>query len=180
MIEYDLPAGKRLDLVRRFFGEASTVEELVNPEHAPSSIAPSRLYSYATGLIEAPDPEIERAMEENPRLRSVFRRMLEEAASYYLPEAMAASTEDLPQRDGAGCRIRFEQSRAEPDQVYVIVELTDEVKAPPKTLVVCDAEDRCEQLALPQFRDSVVQFIVEKNSDLLRLLRDPKTKAFLR
>ena len=83
-------------------------------------------------------------------------------------------------RDGAGCRIRFQRSRAEPGQTYVIIELDEGQGARRTTLFVCDAEDRCLKYRLPEAREGVVQMLLDEDSELLRALLDIKTEIFIR
>jgi hypothetical protein len=181
MNEYPIPEGRRLDQTRATFGEIEEANVLLRAAsgNAPAMISPSRLYACATGAV-ADDPEVEAALGRNPAMRAAYRRMIESAARYAMPEAMAASSGGPAPRQGEGCRIRFERSRAEPNLFFVIVELTDEAAEPPQALIVCDAEDRCRQFPLPGMRNGTAQMIADENSDLMCLLGDPKSRAYLR
>ncbi len=180
---YRVPTVKQLDLSERLFDTLSTLQELA-PEagdHAGHGrTAFSRLYAYATEPDQDVDPELERAMADDPGLRRDFRRLLEKIATNHLPRVAAASTGPLEQRVGEGCRIRFEPSRAQPTQVFIVIELTDRDAPAPTVLFTCDSEGRCQKFPLPPARDGVIQILQEKDSELLQGLLDIGKEVFLR
>ena len=184
MNEFDVPTEDQRDEMRRRFVEAQLVNELLTldsaEESAPPRIPVSRLYTIARTMGADMPADVATELLRQPKLRAVYRRLLAGAASYNVPIAMAASTDTLPVREGQGCRIRFEESMAEPDQLYVIVELTDEARSQPTALVFCDAEDHCTRFELPDWRNGIAQWIVERNSDIVRLARDPNSVAYFR
>jgi len=92
----------------------------------------------------------------------------------------AASTGAIMSRDGEGCRIRFQRSRAEPRQRYVILELDGVEGAPRTTLFACDSENRCLKFPFPDAREGVVQMLLDEESALRRALLDIKTEIFIR
>jgi len=145
-----------------------------------AQVSMTRLYNYARGISGEEDVEIVKALTENLMLRRILKTMVTGAAMYHLPEAMAASTEDLPAREGDGCRIRMEESRAEPDQVYVIVELSNPEAETPSALVVCDEDMMCRQFVLPEARGGIAQLIAERGSHLVQMLANPKSEAYLK
>ena len=178
-----LPEGAGLDVLRQLFDAIMNLEDVTKAKGEPfrrRSIAFSRLYTYVTEPGVPEDPELERALEEDPALCADFRRLLEKTAASYLPQVAAASSGTVEQREGQGCRIRFEASRAEPSQTYVIIELSDPEAPMPGALFVCCAEYRCVKFALPPAHDGVIQILLEQDSDLLAKLRDIKTEVFLR
>lgn len=178
MSEYKTPSEEQLKLIKRQFTDLSHLDAIMLNESG-GRISPSHLFSYVNGDI-IDDPEIETALRTDLNLRRVYRDMLQKAAAYYVPEAMAASSDEWPVREGKGCRIRLEPSRAEPDQIYVIIELTGDDRNAASVLVVCDTESNCSRFDLPSVRDGVAQIITTRSSDLVRLLTDPKTEAFIR
>jgi len=181
MNEYPIPEGRKLERARGVFGEIEEVTTLLRatPGNGATTIAPSRLFAHATGAT-TDDPDVQAVLLRSPATRAAYRRMLESSTRFTLPEAMAASSGGPAAREGEGCRIRFERSRAEPNLFFVIVELTDEAAEPPQALIVCDADDRCRQFPLPGMRDGIAQMIADENSDLMRFLGDPKSRAYLR
>ena len=121
---------------------------------------------------------VERALAESPALRADLRRLLGKTAARRLPRLAAASSGPLSARDGEGCRIRFEASRAEPSQVYVIIELQDEEAPAPRSLIVCD-DSGSRKFALPPPHNGTVQVLVERDSDLIGALSDLGSEVYL-
>lgn len=178
-----LPEDEGLDVLRELFVAIMDLDDITKETAEPfrrRRIALSRLYTYVTEPGGPEDPELERALEEDPALGADFRRLLEKTAASYLPQVAAASSGTVERREGPGCRIRFEVSRAEPSQTYVIFELSDPETPIPSALFVCYAEYRCAKFALPPAHDGVIQILLEQDSDLLAKLRDIKTEVFLR
>lgn len=177
MSDYKILSDTELGAAKQKFTEFSQVDELLGAKEISATISPSQLFAYAQGGENA---AVETALREDLGLRRIYRDMVAKGALYYVPEARAASSDDIVSREGKGCRIRMEPSRAEPNQVYVIIELSGDEKILPTTLVVCDIESNCSRFPLPKIRDGVAQIIADKDADLVRLLSNPKTEAFIR
>ena len=181
MNKYDIPEGKTLDRAKDAFADLSGVNELVSGDGALSAqVSPAMLFAHANGQGSEFDGSVKEALARNPRLRTIYRKFLDQGCAFYLPEAMAASSEAFLDRRGKGCRIRMEQSRAQSDQIYVIVELEDTAGDTPSALVICDTDLSCTTYELPAFRGGIAQLIAERESELVKLLNNPKTEAFLR
>ncbi len=180
--QYAVPAKEQLETSERLFDALSSLEALTRAADPPQPrpIVFSRLYDYATQGGRATDRELERAIAGDPRLCADFRRLLEKTAASRLPRSAAASTGILERREGEGCRIRFEKSRAEPTQTFVMIELADTEAPPPSVLFVCDVDNRCVKFPLPPARDGVIQILLEQGSDLLERLLDIRNEVFLR
>ncbi len=182
MKEFDIPTPEQMAEARQRFAASELVESVANAaaDGVLKSISASRLYAIANEPGAPMPADIAAAMLQRPTLRATYRDFLAGAASYSVPEAMAASSEDLPTRKGDGCLIRFLPSQAEPDQVYLVVELDDPGRAAPKALVFCDRDDFCGVVELTSWRNGVAQLIVEMGSDILRMARDPHSTAYLK
>ena len=136
-----------------------------------------RLYLYVTDA-RSEDAELEAALSDNAVLRAELRRLTAKVAGYRISELAAAASGLVAQRVAPGCRIRFEPSRAESAQTYVIISL-DDLGHHPRWLAVFIDDDRCRRLALPEPRDGLIQLLVETNSDILAALRNPKSEIFI-
>ena len=183
MNKYNIPEGNNLDRAKDTFADLSGVNELISGDGAqPESghVSPAMLFAHANGQGSEFDLNVEGALASNPHLRKIYRKFLDQGAQYYVPEAMAASSEALLERSGKGCRIRLEQSRAQSEQIYVIVELEEAEGGDPSALVICDTDLSCKTYELPAFRGGIAQLIAERESELVQLLNNPKTEAFLR
>lgn len=143
------------------------------------SIAMSQLYAYADGRIAFPNPEIEAALAASPSLRAANARLLSAGATYEFDLARAASDGDLLPRVGEGCAIRYEDSRADRDHVYIVIEI-DRDDATPSQLVLFDREDTAHRFDLSAPRRGIIQLLVERTSEMLMHLKDPATRVLLR
>ena len=181
-IRCELPAGADLEAAARAFDETINLDALLGEGEGEgrAPIAFGRLYAYATEAEGIGDPELAEALAGDPGLRAALRRLVEKTAILRLPWVAAASAGTIMSRDGEGCRIRFQRSRAEPRQTYVIIELDGAADARHRTLFACDPENRCAKFPLPEAREGVVQMLVDEDSELLRALLDIKTEIFIR
>jgi hypothetical protein len=141
---YQLPPPEALGFTRQLFDAIINLQGLKpgGEDSKAKKITISRLYAYATGVDSEADPELERLLGEDLKTRRDFRRLLQKTTKWHMPQVAAASTGAINQRVGVNCRIRFESSRAEPDQTYVIIETTDNDMPAPVALFVCDASER--------------------------------------
>lgn len=176
-----LPPAGALGPARQLFDAISNLQSLEpdGEDGRARKIAFSRLYAFATGMDGDDDSELERLLREDLGLRRDFRRLLQKTAKWHVPRVAAASTGGISQRGGVNCRIRFEASRAEPDQTYVIIETTDRDMPTPTALFVCDAADHCDKFPLPRARDGVIQLLLARDSELLNKLLDIDTEIYL-
>ncbi len=182
-IRIHLDDGANLDTARQLFESEDTVRQVIKgvaeKSHKPV-IGFRRLHAYATGTGDLDDAEISRALAEDANLQADLRALLAKTALNHLPEVAAASSGELTTRESAGCRIRIEPSRAEPDQAYVIIELVDREAPFPTMLFTFNAEGRSDTLALPEGRDGVVQVLLDADAPVLQSLRDHASEVFLR
>lgn len=148
-------------------------------EDKPRQLSASDLYRM-TSVADKIDADLAIIDHEPETTRAAYLHMLDTFAIYRLPPAMAASTDTIPTRDCEGCRLRFESSRAESDQIYIIIELHDRHAGLPHILIVSDADNYCSHIALPAPRNGIIQLISQRNSPLMEMLSDPRTKVILR
>ena len=179
---YQVPTGDKRELSAQLFTAMRQMRELKRtrePSNTDTRIGFERLYAYAVEP-DVLDPELDDALQADETLREDFQRLLDRTAMIRVPRVAAASPGTIMSRDGDGCRIRFQASRAEPNQTYVIIELTDKEAKAPAHLFVVDTENRCRKFPLPAARNGIIQFLVEQESDLLVGLLDIKTEVYLR
>ncbi len=182
-IRINLNEGADLDNARQLFESEDTVRQVIRGV-ADRDFRPvigfRRLHAYATGSGDIEDSELTRALAEDENLRADLHALLAKTALNHLPEVAAASSGELSSRESAGCRIRIEPSRAEPDQAYVIIELVDREAPFPTMLFTFNAEGRSDTLALPEGRDGVVQVLLDADAPVLESLKDHAAEVFLR
>ena len=147
--------------------------------NATPHIAFSRLYAYALDADAELDQEIGQAITKDPRLARDFDRLLNKTSMHRLPQVIAASSGGISYREGRGCRINFRESQANPNQIFVIIELEDKAAAAPRLLFVKTAADSFQKFPLPEAVDGIIQVLEESGSDLVMGLRNIDTEIFL-
>lgn len=182
MVEINISDDEQIQRAKNIFYQIASSSELVeslNSRSKKSSLSTGRLCAYAQDLNKQ-DEFVEQQLHVNSDARKALRNLIMASSNYHMNAVMAASTDTLPNRVGHNCKIRFEKSKAETDQVYIIVELINDKELSPKLLIVCDEEGFCHQFDLPKIRNNICQLISETNSKLLRLLMNPKSEVFIR
>jgi hypothetical protein len=177
--KFKAPEKKELEMVQQAFAELELVDEMINATQQSDAgrIMASDLHAYACGDASQA-VRIKSALLLFPAMRGVLKNTMRGAAIYHMPEAIAASTEEIPTRRTDGCALRVEVSRAEPDLYYLIIEL-DDGRSVPSVLTVCDVNDQYEQIELPAPRRGVIQVAIAAESGIPNMLHDPKSAVYL-
>ena len=141
--------------------------------------SPSALYAYATDPGYKPDDNLLRLLATDEDARTGFQRLLENTSVYVLPQMAAASTGDIETREVEGCKIVFRPSRANPDQLYAIIEIAN-VETAPSMLFMRQPNGETNRITLPGFQNGRAQLLLERNSADARGLMDINTEVYLR
>ena len=165
-----------------FFIAGDALECLTRETDQPVSEAVSfhEIYRYATDADATPGPALARALAHNDRVRADLHRLLCRTAPLQQFSRAAASSGAITTRQGSGFEMTLRESRADRDQVYLIIRLGDFSHPAPTTLFVLDDEAGFKKVPLPSPADGVIQMLLEVTSDLAASLCDPKTDVFLR
>jgi hypothetical protein len=168
----------RKTLAERAFDALGTLDEIAAAERARDTgtrqVGFADIYAYVNEPGRPMSTQLGEALETDARLRDDLLRLLTKTASYRCPRSAAAGTKVLESRHGQGFAIRLRPSRAEPSQVYVVIELLDRAAEVPKTLFIAQHRDGLIKHALPEARGGTVQLLAETESDLIRALRNPR------
>ncbi len=164
------------------FHALSMVDAIVEgiEEERPRRAGFTDLYAFATNPDREMSPTLSLAFAQDPSLEGDLLRILERTARYQFPKVAAASSGSVARRDGDQYRILLRPSRADPMQVYVVIELGDIMAAPPRTLYVCRPGCRCEKHRLPVAHDGTIQILADSGSSLVEGLQDNRAEVFLR
>jgi len=139
----------------------------------------SDLYAYATDPLHRPSDGLLASLETDPKVARDFNRLVENMADLRFPQVIAASSGDIERREVPGARLTFKTSCADANQLYVILELEDQGKAP-TLLFVTEDQGPGARVELPEVRDGRAQLLIEADSLLAQKLRDIHTQVFLR
>ena len=168
-----------MTLVRRTLESVELSDRLMAARTAESSVSFAELYAYATRGDHTPSDALATALASDGRIRRDFERLLRNVATYSMPQVAAASSGAVTTREIAGCRITFRPSKAEAEQIFAIIELTD-TSARPGALFVCGDDGGVAKISLPAPRNGRIQLLLDTNSDIAQGLQDVETEVFLR
>ncbi len=138
------------------------------------------LYRHVRDPEASVTPGLLKALENDVQLRANFARLAAKNALCRFPAAAAASSGVVASRECAGFQITMRKSRAEPSQVYIIIDLATRDDAPPTHLFVLGEEIRYCKHSLPLPLDGTIQVLAEDGSDIVRALADHHSEVFLR
>jgi len=182
MIKFSAVDEGRLQKARDIFRQRELVDALLNEVEIFSDkkkqLSPSQIFQLVQGSNSA--IETEQRINEHVDMMLAYQMMLYESSAWQPALAIAASSDELPAINGNGWKIRSERSNAEHSQIYVIVELTRSEANVPEELILCDSGNVCARFPLPAMRHGVAQFIVEEDSEVIRLLSNPNTTALIK
>ncbi len=122
---------------------------------------------------------LERALSARPALADDLQSLLRKRAMLHSPRLAAASSGLESSRRGTGFTISLRRSRAEPAQVYVVIDVLDTSSGPPRTLFVSKRHEHLVKHALPDANGGTIQLLADAESDLVLALRDPDSEVFL-
>jgi hypothetical protein len=107
-----------------------------------------------------------------------FSHLPECTSPWTLKRVAAAASAQIPGREGDGFRLRFEKSRAETDQIYVILEILGE--SVPEAVIIVLGDGRAITKMLPEPVDGIIQILAEQTSELITALSAPDSKVYLK
>ena len=174
---------RQKQMAERMFDAHCTIDALCDAVaargEAPRRVGFSDLFAFAIDPARAMSSELADALAENSVLRDDLARLLERTQRFHFPRVVAASSGAVERREGGLYRITLQSSRAEPSQVYIIIELADRSLAAPTVLYVYRTAHPCEKHSLPPAHDGVIQILAEADSSLVDALRDKAAEVFL-
>lgn len=161
-----------LDGLSRLAPDAARVED--------ARLGFGALYRFATDPAAAMSPELDSALGASARLRADLRRLMEKARSGERLFAAAAASGAIASRAGRCFHMTLCRSRADEQQVYVIIRLSDKALEAPRALFVIDDANRCRKVPLPPPSHDTIQILMDADSEIVAALRHPDTEVFVR
>jgi hypothetical protein len=137
------------------------------------------IYRFANDPTMTMDDTLARSLSADARLRADLRHLVERAAKGGGLLAAAASSGTITTRHGTSFRMTLHQSRADGNQIYVLIHLAGKGTMAPRTLFVIDDDSTCRKVPLPSPQDGTVQLLLEADSEIVAALRDPTTEVFV-
>ena len=147
---------------------------------APAKICFHDIYRYASDPTAQPSAALTHALATDARTREDLRCLLARLAPYRQVARAAASSGPVTTRRGSGFEISLRESRADRNQLYLIIKLAGGAIPAPGTLFVIGEGEGCRKISLPSPINGVIQLLLDTASDLASALCNPKTDVFLR
>ncbi|MBT3765050.1 MAG: hypothetical protein HOF84_04290 [Rhodospirillales bacterium] len=181
MIEQPLKLGKQeLEFLNGVADGLAETDALTSGGGSGGKIAFAELYAYATDPNFSPAPDLLKALDDDAQLSADFQRLLANTSMLYMPQVAAASSGERQYREADGCRITFKESRADPNQMFVIFELVDKQATPPSIMFICHSDNSCRRVVLSDAIEGRIQLLVDKDSHIVRGLSEVSTEVYLR
>jgi len=157
----------------------AAMDDLLAYDGDPSAKAsPSALHAYATDPRYQPDAPLLHLLAVDDAVQADFQRLLTNTSTYHMPQMAAASSGDIESREVNGCKIVFRPSRADPEQLYAIIEITDP-ELTPSMLFVRHPDGGTDRLELPVFQNARAQLLLDRQSSEARGLMDTKAEVYV-
>ncbi|MEG3638240.1 hypothetical protein [Magnetococcus sp. PR-3] len=115
-----------------------------------------------------------RALKQDPKLKALYHQLLQRGSMCYFPAVAAASSGDVQERQADGWKIRWKTSRADENQIYLLIDLKPHMTSTPTKLTVEE-----ERINLPEPVNGTIQLLVESNSGIMQGLRNKDSKVYL-
>ncbi len=159
----------------------TTIDRIMTPpESGPAKASPSALYAYAVDPAYDPAPALLDILDHDAAVQADFERLLSNNARYHMPRVAAASSGDIERREAEGCRIAFRPSKADPEQIYVIIETHADAASAPEMLFIRFTDGRTRRTTLPRPQNGRIQLLLERHSETAEGLLDINTEVYLK
>ena len=170
-------SGQRRRLAHRYalqaFADDATDSDAAE---ASAGVSFARLYGAALGN-GALGAEIAAALLADPYVRADFDLLLERTAHHHLPRAAVASSGELRRRETGGLVLNLVPSRANPAQVYVLIEA--EGRRDETVLIVRTPAGEYLKESLPPPDEGTVRLLKSADDPITKALQDPDSEVFL-
>lgn len=176
-----------LDRAEEIFSKQDTVHWLTTPssdavsaQERSTPITFATLFAYAQGQMDLTF-DLARALKTQPRLARDLNHLLQTHATVGFHRQAAASSTDV---SGARTwttphgRISLHPSKAQPEQVYLLIELTDQSKALSR-IVVMTPDGGVAEATLPEPVSGVIRLIANNTDDLVQMLDTVDCNVYL-
>lgn len=139
----------------------------------------SELFAYVNDPAFIVPGDFDARLKSTPQAQENLLRLMQKAAIISMPRLAAAATDGPVRREVEGAVLTLMTSKADADQLYLIIELTRTLPRLPKHIVVLSDAFGPRRLALPEFSDERAQIIIGAESEMALALMAPETEVFL-
>jgi hypothetical protein len=137
------------------------------------------LYRFANDPASEMGEDLGRALAADPGMRADLRLLIGRAPGTEVLMAAAASSGTITTRHGTSFRMTLRESRADSNQVYVLIQISGKAAPAPRALFVIEDGSACRKLPLPSPLNGTVQLLLDADSEIVAALRDPAAEVFV-
>lgn len=138
------------------------------------------LYRFATDPAFELSAEELRRLDADPAGQADLQRLIARDTRVHLPRQAAAASGRVERREAEQAVLTMIPSRADPQQVYLSVKMTDTEATPPTQLFVRRKDGTWRRLTLPEFAGGEVQMLLAADSDIAEAFAVPESEVYLR
>jgi len=139
----------------------------------------SELYAYANKSHHKTSATLEKALAHDLRTRRDLKRLINKRSIAFIARAAAASSGDIEMREGNGFRLTLKTSKANNDQIYLIIEALESTEVPSLMFIQND-EIGILRFEIDDFEEGEAQFLLSKEDDVVKALRNHASEVILR
>ena len=140
----------------------------------------STLYAYVNDSQFRPPTNFSAQIDADEKAQQNLDLLLEKASLAHMPMLAAASSGDTILRETDAAIIRLTPSKAEPEQVYLQVQMKDAGASMPLRLFVRKSGEQWIRMDLSKFVDAKVQELLLVNDPVTQALNAPDSEVYLR
>jgi len=137
------------------------------------------LYAYANNQQHEATPALKKALSSDLRTRRDLNLLLRKHAIAFMERAAAASSGDIEKREGDGFNLTLKPSKANPDQIYLIIEAFEREEIPTLLFIESD-EVGVLRLKIDDYYDGEAQILLSSQDDVVKALRNHASEVILR
>jgi len=164
----------------QIFKALDAFDTIIHPtQDTPTKVSFSELYAYANDANHVASKALQSALGHDLSLRRDLKRLLDKQAIVHMPRAAAASTGDIDQREADGFKLTLKPSKADEDQVYLLIGAIDRDESP-TLMFVQDVDGPVHRLVIEDFYEGEAQILLQRNDDIVKALRKAQSDVILR
>jgi hypothetical protein len=156
------------------------ITQLLQSGAAHARIPISTLYRFATDPGFDMSAELAARLDHDAVAQADLERIIAKSAMLHMPRLAAAASETNARRETDQAVLTLTPSRADPGQVYLIIELRDPDAPRPSQLFAGSAGTLWCKLSLPPFSGSRTQVLIESDDAVVVALANPESVVYLR
>jgi len=154
--------------------------ELLTATGGSQQISFSMLYAYVNDPLFDLPADFETLLIMDEAAQANLNRLLENASLAYMPVLAAASSGNVTRRETDAAIMTLTPSRAEPQQIYLKIEIKDPDARMPRQFFIRRAGEPWIRADLPDFSNAQTQILLEANSPVAQALGAPDGEVYLR